>query len=123
MELSEDKPTTVVIPIEEKDVSIYSIWIYPHPVVKRGARVVFFRANAIDKIVCYIYMPEEFEAVLGEDYRAATDWVCETAEQALQDQFAVTFSYHNYDTHIDTGELNVEDLRANMDEDDDLEQE
>ncbi len=123
MQITENKPVTVVFPMEEKDVSFYSVWIYPHSVVKHGARVVFFRANAADKIVCYIYMPKEFETLLGEDYRTATDWVCETAEQALQDQLGITFSYHNYDTHIDTGELNVEDLKANMDEEDDSEQE
>ncbi len=81
----EDKPKVVVSDYtdEEKSITAYLVWVYPHDRINKGARLVYFRSNSDKKLVCYIHHEASASEVTLPDDEL---YICEVATQALYEQ-------------------------------------
>jgi len=107
-------PKTIVWVQNDEDISFYQVWVYPYAKMPKGARVSFFRANREKKVVCHIYLEEDFkpETTSGElgatQVRRFYDGLCAIAQKALAKKGV--HIEEDYDTHIDAGLLTYDDF-------------
>lgn len=103
------EPRTLVFPNKGKIVSLYSVWIYPYEMLEKGARVAFFRAEVEQKVLCYMYLPQELSGDLkGEAYSQGLNAVCDIAKKALLD-YGFDLG-DDFDLHVDVGDLDLADF-------------
>jgi hypothetical protein len=82
--------------------------------MRSGARVCFFRANKEKKVICYIYLEENFVSDPAKDELGAIqdrefyDGICAIAQKALAKKGI--YIEEDYDTHIDAGLLTYSDF-------------
>lgn len=103
------KPKTTVWVQGDKHISFYQVWIYPYAKMRTGARVCFFRANKEKKVVCHIYLEEDFQPdpLTGEGSEQFIDDICAIAKKALAKE-GVRIK-EDYATYIDHGILSYDD--------------
>lgn len=83
------KPKTVVFNHTDEFISFYEIWIWPYSKMNFGARVLFFRANKEEKVICHVYLEEPFvpdtndDMLGGKQERQFVDNICDIALKAL----------------------------------------
>jgi len=107
--MATDEPRVLVFPNKGKIVSLYSVWIYPYEMLEKGARVAFFRAEVEQKVLCYMYLPQELSGDLkGEAYSKGLNAVCDIARAALLNHgFDLG---DDFDLHVDVGDLDIADF-------------
>ena len=97
----EDNPKVVVSSYSDEDnlITAHLVWIYPHPRIEEGARLVYFRSNTDKRLICYIH-----HEAISSDVDLPDDelYLCKLATNALYEKGISIME--NYDVFSDFNE-------------------